>query len=272
VPLERSRLTESVAPLYPWRSVTRASGAPRRAVSSVTGVILEESIDPAFVTARPLAPADALARLAAGAAHELNNPLSVMVGYLSLIDNGRTPPGQLSDQLRRVAEEAQQCRLVLRGLTELAECTLADAELLDIRVILAEAQAALGERAPLAVSVHGDASAPLMGQARGLACLVSHGLRNAVEASARSLIMKLTRLDGATRLELRDDGAGMSALVLARAREPFYSNKAGHLGLGLAICDAVAWAHRGTLQLSSREGSGTSLTLTVPDAPSGGGS
>jgi two-component system, NtrC family, sensor kinase len=228
---------------------------------------LEGPPDSALLTARPMRPADALARLAAGAAHELNNPLSVMVGYLSLIASGQTPEAQLKVQLQHVATEAQQCRVVLRGLTELAECTLAEPEPLELSGVLADARAALGDRTPMAVSIVGDARGTLIGQARGLTSLVSHGLRNAVEASARSVTMTLTHARGVTRLELRDDGAGMPEQVLARAREPFFSTRQGHLGLGLAICDAVAWSHGGWLELSSGEKRGTTLTLALPTGP-----
>lgn len=232
--------------------------------------MLKGPADSALVTARSARPADALARLAAGAAHELNNPLSVMVGYLSLISTGQTPPARLNDQLQRISEEARHCRVVLQGLTELAESTLADPELLDLRALLVDAQAALGERAPLVVSIVGETRAPLLGQARGLASLLSHAIKNSVEASARSLSMRLSHVQGTTQLELRDDGQGMSEQVLSRAREPFYSTKPAHLGLGLAICDAVAWAHGGSVGLASREGRGTTLTLTLPSAGAGG--
>jgi two-component system, NtrC family, sensor kinase len=229
--------------------------------------MLEEFADPAFVTARPARPADALARLAAGAAHELNNPLSVMVGYLSLIASGQTPQSRVPEQLQRVADETRHCRVVLQGLTELAESTLADPELVDLRALLVDAQAALGEPAPLIASIVGEAPTRLLGQARGLANFISHGLKNAAEASARSIMMKLTQTPGLTRLELTDDGRGMSEQVLNRAREPFYSTDPARLGLGLAICDAVAWAHGGSLVLSSREGRGTTLSLILPSEP-----
>jgi two-component system, NtrC family, sensor kinase len=224
---------------------------------------MEGSADSALLTGRPLRAADAVARLAAGTAHELNNPLSVIVGYLSLILGGQTSPAQLQDQLQRVATEAQHCRLVLRGLTELAEAALGEPEPFDLRALLVDVVAAL-PRATLQVTISGDPSARIWGQPRGLASFVSHGIQNAVEASARSLLVKLTQADGSTRLELCDDGRGMSEQVLARAREPFFSTKPGHLGLGLALCDAVASSHEGAVSLASGEGHGSSLVLTLP--------
>jgi two-component system, NtrC family, sensor kinase len=235
--------------------------APPREVNGK--VMFVRSADSALVTARPPRSADAVARLAAGTAHELNNPLSVIVGYLSLILNGQTSPTQLQDQLQRVAAEAQHCRLVLRSLTELADAALGEPERLDLRALVVEVVAAL-PRPPLQVSISGDMNAHLWGQPRGLSALISHGIQNAIEASARSLLVKLTQAEGSTRLELSDDGKGMSEQVLARAREPFFSTKKAHLGLGLALCDAVAWSHDGAVSLASAEGRGATLVLTLP--------
>jgi len=259
-------LTERGRRLYVAEGMARGCFASLRALGSelVGNVMSEGSAHSALLTARPARAADALARLAAGTAHELNNPLSVVVGYLGLILAGRTAPAQLEAQLRMVAAEAQYCRNVLQGLTELAECTLAEPETLDLRGVLVEAQATHGEPSPLVMSIVGDAPAPVIGQARGLAALVSHAVRNAVEASARSLSMQVTQSQGTTVLELCDDGRGMPAQLLARARDPFFTTKEKHLGLGLAICDAVAWSHGGTLVVSSREERGTTLRLTLP--------
>lgn len=209
--------------------------------------------------------------MAAGAAHELNNPLSVIVGYLSLILAGRTPAEQLHEQLQMVATEARHCRTVLAGLTELAEAAQGDTEVLDLRALLVDAEASLRAPPQVVISIAGDAHALVRGNQRGLSSLVTHALRNCLEASARSLRMTLSRVGGVTRLELRDDGRGMSAQVLARARDPFYSTKPDRLGLGLALGDAVAWAHGGSLSLASAEGRGTTLTLALPsDAEHGG--
>lgn len=210
------------------------------------------------------ASSDAMARLAAGTAHELNNPLSVIVGYLSLILNGQTSPGLVQEQLRRVEAEAKHCRAVLAGLGELAESALAAPETLDLRAVLAQARSTLGASPPLTVSILSETGTLVRGQPRGLTNLILHAVRNALEASARSVSVVLTSSAGQTRLELKDDGAGMSKEVLASAREPFFSTKPGRLGLGLAVCEAVAWAHGGSLALSSREGRGTTLALTLP--------
>ncbi len=210
--------------------------------------------------------AEALAQLAAGTAHELNNPLSVIVGYLSLILAGRTPPEHLQDQLQKIAAEARHCRTVLNGLTELAESALADVELVDLRAVLEDAEGTHG--ATLDVSIVGEARVEVRGQRRGLTNLVNHAFRNAVEASARSLRLTVTRVGDVTRLELRDDGCGMPAPVLSRARVPFFTTKPSSMGLGLAVCDAVAWAHGGSLALASSEGGGTTLTLSLPSGVS----
>ena len=66
-------------------------------------------------------------------------------------------------------------------------------------------------------------------------------------------------------LEVIDNGPGMSADVLARAKMPFFSTKAGrHTGLGLAGCVQMVSALRGTLTIASRPGHGTAVQISLP--------
>jgi len=66
------------------------------------------------------------------------------------------------------------------------------------------------------------------------------------------------------RIEVRDAGVGFTAEGAARAFEPFYTTKAGGLGLGLAICRSVAEAHGGRLWIASAAGPGATVALELP--------
>jgi signal transduction histidine kinase len=67
-------------------------------------------------------------------------------------------------------------------------------------------------------------------------------------------------------LEVEDDGCGMPAETLARIFEPFFSTKFTGRGLGLSAVLGIARAHRGTVQVSSRPGSGTRFVFLVPES------
>jgi two-component system sensor histidine kinase FlrB len=69
---------------------------------------------------------------------------------------------------------------------------------------------------------------------------------------------------GRLRIAIGDDGPGMDAMLLSRAREPFFTGRAGGTGLGLAIVDAVVKAHDGVFALESALGEGTCARIELP--------
>ncbi len=73
--------------------------------------------------------------------------------------------------------------------------------------------------------------------------------------------------DKTTIIEIEDNGIGMTAEVVARAFEPFYTTKAKGTGLGLAICKRIIESHKGSIQLQSRPGHGTCVTIEIPVSP-----
>jgi two-component system, NtrC family, sensor kinase len=204
---------------------------------------------------------EGMALLAAGAAHELNNPLSVIVGYLSLILSGKTSPERIPEQLLKVQAEAKHCRLVLEGLAQLAGCNEGDLVAVDLAGLLQET---LEEATPLSVLVTGERRLPLRGREHGLLLLLRHLLANARESGARSLTITTSRVGERWRLQFQDDGQGLSASARARAKEPFFSTKPGRLGLGLTIGELVVAAHAGSLELLAAPGGGTIAVVSLP--------
>ncbi len=71
--------------------------------------------------------------------------------------------------------------------------------------------------------------------------------------------------DRAVALTFRDTGEGMDTLVRSKARDPFFTTRPSGTGLGLAIVERIARAHGGTIEIDSGHGSGTTVTLTLPE-------
>ena len=94
-------------------------------------------------------------------------------------------------------------------------------------------------------------------------------IENARQASNGDLRLKVHfyRRASTLRICISDNGCGIAADVLARLGEPFFTTRATGTGLGLAVAQAVARAHRGGLQLRSRPGRGTCALLTLPLLP-----
>lgn len=94
-------------------------------------------------------------------------------------------------------------------------------------------------------------------------------IENARQASNGDLRLKVHfyRRSSTLRICISDNGCGIAADVLARLGDPFFTTRATGTGLGLAVAQAVARAHRGGLQLRSRPGRGTCALLTLPLLP-----
>jgi signal transduction histidine kinase len=112
---------------------------------------------------------------------------------------------------------------------------------------------------------------PIQGHPSQLRALLGHLIANAYEAMPDRVgtisISTATDARGWVVLEVRDTGRGMEAETLARAVEPFFSTKPGHLGIGLSIANGIWRRHRGTLSIRSQPGEGTQLRLCVEPTP-----
>jgi len=89
---------------------------------------------------------------------------------------------------------------------------------------------------------------------------------NAVEAATSRVTLHAEATDGGGALVVADDGPGMVPEVLARIFEPFYTTKRNGTGMGLAIAQAIVDAHAGRIEVSSRPGQGTRVSVWLPGA------
>jgi two-component system NtrC family sensor kinase len=116
---------------------------------------------------------------------------------------------------------------------------------------------------------------PIPGHAAGLAAMLGYLLQNARESlpEGGGTIEISSYIDPRNWLVLaiRDTGCGMTADVLRRANEPFFSTKPDRDGVGLTIAQGIWRRHRGSLSIDSRTGLGTTIRLSIgPIAPSQG--
>jgi two-component system sensor histidine kinase RegB len=213
-----------------------------------------------------------LTTLAAGAAHELATPLGTICIAATELERalGWQGDGALRDDARLIRAEVERCRRILDQLandagetTGEAPADLAVADL--VRDVLdalpaGEAVRVHVDRAPSAVA----ATLPRRAVARAVASLV----RNALDATVPPdpVLLRVASDERALRVTVRDHGPGMTAEVLARAVEPFFSTKpAGKgMGLGLFLVRALAEGLGGRLTIRSEPGAGATADLELP--------
>jgi signal transduction histidine kinase len=225
-----------------------------------------------------------LGELAAGMAHELNQPLTAVLANTQaarrLLQEDPPELATAREAMTQAAEQARRASDVvgrLRRSIERPELA-ARLETVDLPAI---ARAALDllepEFARQGVAVRLTAAAPVHVKADAVAVeQITHNLLmnalqalESVPAGHRSIDVRVHAEGTATALgaiEVRDSGPGIAADVLPRIFEPFFSTRAGGLGLGLSLCESLATGMGGTLAATSDGEHGATFTLTLPRA------
>jgi signal transduction histidine kinase len=215
-----------------------------------------------------------LGRMAAGIAHEINNPLQVMLGYLSL--HRDRVGGPLGRDLERVTREATRCREIVGSLLQLARPAVQRPRVpVDLREASLEVAGALGValngRAP-AIRVRGEGTA--LGAATTVQQILLNLVRNAAEAAGPggAVEIEVGTADGRARVSVSDSGPGIPTEQRRRVFDPFFTTKPTGTGLGLPIARSAAGALGGDLILEPEDGhgAGARFTLLLPMERPGG--
>jgi two-component system NtrC family sensor kinase len=213
-----------------------------------------------------------LGHLASGVGHHVINAFSAVVSNAEILRLRMAlpdppDPSVLADAIIRASVEASAVarRLidVTRPLTNVGTAEVA----LDSLITDFVATRAAEELGPVRWVAAASTVPPIHGHAEYLGLMLDHLTTNSIEAaSPEGIEIELsTDVDarGWVVLELRDTGRGMEPEVQERAVEPFFSTKAGHLGVGLSIANGIWRRHKGTLSVRSRPGEGTTVRLCV---------
>jgi len=225
--------------------------------------------------------------LAAGVAHEINNPLSYLMGALDYLEERLREsggPGVAFGEVARALEEARdgahRVRQVVRDLRTFSGTRADRRARVELRPIVEAAVRMAGRevraRARL-VPDYLEAPAVVADESR-LGQVVLNLLVNAAhaipEGRARENEVQVaigTAPDGRARLEVRDTGSGIPAAVAGRIFEPFFTTKPREVGtgLGLAICREIVVGLGGEILAEPRVGGGTTMRVLLPPAPAG---
>lgn len=220
----------------------------------------------------------ALGQLAAGVGHEINNPLTYVLGNLEVLLT-MDPP--LSSEALEIVEEAldgaARVSKIVRDLRALGKGGSHErAELVSL------AEAASGAQKLVAMQLRGknvsvtiDADDTVADVDRGrLGQVLVNLLINAaaalpatiVDPERRNVVVRVTRDGPSAVLEVKDRGIGIKKADLERVFEPFYTTKtdSGGTGLGLYVCHSVVSSYGGTIAIDSTVGEGTTIRITLP--------
>lgn len=212
----------------------------------------------------------------AGMAHELNNPLSVVMGEAALL-RAHVGVGEGRDRLGRIIAATERAARIVHNFLSIARHRPRDFEPTRLEDVVRAALEVFGHQMRVdGVELRLDLAPglpPLVADAHQLQQVVINLLSNAQHAlrqsSGRRVLAVSARLDAPGEcvvLEIRDTGPGIPPEVLGRIFDPFFTTKAasGGTGLGLSLCRTIVEEHRGTIHAESVPGEGSSFLLRFP--------
>lgn len=218
-----------------------------------------------------------LGRLAAGVAHEANNPLAYTVSNVNFARDLLREHKPLTDEdradliaaLTEAGEGAERVKLIIRDLNTFARSDDSVGEPVSLEQVVDRAIAMCGHvLAPLtAVERRAQPTPVIQGNAARLGQVVMNLLVNAAQAmpagrpvNCNSVqVTTATLEDGRPYVEVRDNAGGMAPEIAAKIFEPFFTTKpvGKGMGLGLSICHKIMRSHGGDLTVSSRPNEGS---------------
>ncbi len=212
-----------------------------------------------------------MGQMAAGIAHEINNPLGVVLMYSHLLKDElpEGDPGRADAE--RIIAEADRARTIVRGILNFARQEKVDRHPTDINALLKESAGAILATSPnggIRIEFALDPSLGLqMVDGGQLRQVFDNLLKNATEAMPRGGRIRIATLDeeGEFAVSIADSGPGIPPENLPRMFLPFFTTKkvGTGTGLGLSVCYGIVKMHGGTIQASNNPDGGACFTVRI---------
>jgi two-component system NtrC family sensor kinase len=216
-----------------------------------------------------------IGQLAAGVAHELNNPLQGIVAYSHLLLEKVPDDDPMRGSLQKIVTQADRSKDIIRGLLDFSRQTKPQKMMSNINHILLECLS-LVEKQPLFhnIEIEKDfvGNLPLISvdpsQIQQVFMNLIINAAEAMEGNGRlTLETRFDPVDNTVDVIFTDTGPGIREEDMAQLFDPFFTTKeVGHgTGLGLAISYGIVRKHRGTITVESEIGKGTTFIISLPE-------
>lgn len=208
--------------------------------------------------------------LSSGVAHEINNPLGVILGYAGYLESKIASDDPNYKYIHEIKRESKRCKKIVQDLLSYARTPKSVLEPTDINTVLdqiVDFAANHTDMHHVTISKHFAANLPLLkidgDQMRQVAINLILNAGGAIQGQG-TLEVRTQRDDDDVLMLFCDSGSGIAEEILDKIFEPFYTTKEKGTGLGLAISKQIIEQHHGTIQMTSSVGVGTTVTVRLP--------
>ncbi len=213
-----------------------------------------------------------IGRLAAGVAHEINNPMTTILTTAMLIQEDMEPENPVYGELQTISDETLRCRKIVSSLLDFARQSNPVKKFQDINDIILESVTLTRKQAAFQdvhIKKNLSTELPLINVDRDQIqqALINLSL-NAIEAIEGGGEISFTTRPSpgkkAVDILVRDNGKGISKEDMPRVFEPFFTTKETGTGLGMSVTYGLIQQHGGAIRVESEIGRGTTFTITLP--------
>ncbi|MBN1114072.1 MAG: sensor histidine kinase [Oligoflexia bacterium] len=230
----------------------------------------KEKLHQKYVHAEKLA---AIGQIVSGVAHEINNPLSIILGHTQLLIEQAGTDSEFCASLRSIEREIFRCSELLKGLLSFSRMGRSDSiESIDINTAVDEIIKLIEVQTKIKnVNVNKQYASDLPQSVinkNQIQQVILNLCNNAIDAmpDGGSLTVETKAEEGRIEISITDTGVGMKEDVKDHLFEAFFTTKpiGKGTGLGLNLCNEIVKGHNGTINVYSSEGKGTTFNVRLP--------
>lgn len=222
----------------------------------------------------------AVGQLAGGIAHEINNPMGVILGFSQVIVKRVKEDDPLYKPIKSIERESMRCRKLVMNLLTFSRTGNQNMDKTDINTMIGEVLEIVGYQTKLRgieiINSFGQDMPDILADKNQLQQVIMNLCTNAIDSIKNGRPGRLEirtakeEEDGycGAKIEIEDNGSGISEEVRERMFEPFFTTKevGQGTGLGLSICYEIIQRHNGSIYVESEKGKGSKFTIRLPIA------